>query len=380
MPTGLTPWRILADDLTGALDSAAAWCAHGPVDVGIEGPAGLRSRVQVVATGSRQAAPADLADRLAPCLDWFCTGGRSFKKIDSLLRGNTWVEIAWLLRSGRFKGAVLAPAYPAQGRFSQGGRHWVGPPLAPQQPAAEAFPLALHQALLPLGLSGGLRPPGSDLLGPGPALRVPDVLCDADLDALAALADSDAGCGWLWCASAGLAWALHRRWRSAAGTPNREPDGTKRIGAQVPAHRPAGLHSAQAGDHPGAQPWLVSASRHPVFRQQRLALASASAHRCFDWSDPEALDPETAELRLHARAKQLTQAPLPSVLLVVGGDTLLALVQASGTQRLQALPSHRPGWGCARWRGGRWDGVISHTRSGAFGPPDDLSRMLASFQ
>ena len=59
-------------------------------------------------------------------------------------------------------------------------------------------------------------------------------------------------------------------------------------------------------------------------------------------------------------------------MIVVGGDTLRALCRATGAQSLRAQASPRPGWGRARWVGGRWDGVDCHARSGAFGADDDL--------
>ena len=82
---------------------------------------------------------------------------------------------------------------------------------------------------------------------------------------------------------------------------------------------------------------------------------------------------------LHAQSRAIAaHAPRPRTLVVVGGDTLLALCQALGATGLQsevALP--RAGWGCARMLGGRWDGLVCHTRSGAFGGPQDLLEVLA---
>jgi len=81
-----------------------------------------------------------------------------------------------------------------------------------------------------------------------------------------------------------------------------------------------------------------------------------------------------------AQAQALaTHAPRPRVLVVVGGDTLLAMCQALGATGLRSAEAlARPGWGCAQMVGGRWDGLLCHTRSGAFGGPQDLREVLAS--
>ena len=62
---------------------------------------------------------------------------------------------------------------------------------------------------------------------------------------------------------------------------------------------------------------------------------------------------------------------------MIGGDTLLALCQASGATHLQAFKSIRPGWGRARIEGGLWHGTTLLSRSGAFGAPDDIAALLA---
>jgi len=72
-------------------------------------------------------------------------------------------------------------------------------------------------------------------------------------------------------------------------------------------------------------------------------------------------------------------APHPRTLVAVGGDTLLALCRALGATGLQSwVPLECAGWGCARLVGGRWDGLVCHTRSGAFGGPRDLVEVLDS--
>ena len=68
--------------------------------------------------------------------------------------------------------------------------------------------------------------------------------------------------------------------------------------------------------------------------------------------------------------------PPPDALLVLGGDSLRALVRASGAAALHTGLALRPGWGRAVWSGGAWDGLAVDARSGAFGADDDLCQAL----
>ena len=89
------------------------------------------------------------------------------------------------------------------------------------------------------------------------------------------------------------------------------------------------------------------------------------------------LPPSQARAALTRKARRVVDAqPRPGLLVVVGGDTLLALCQATGAHGLRALPCVRPGWGHAQLSGGVWDGVRCHSRSGAFGDRNDLCELL----
>jgi uncharacterized protein YgbK (DUF1537 family) len=127
-----TRWAIIADDLTGAADAAAA---YGPthtssVILDLDGT-WPEAEILSINTESRYLAPKEAASAVA-----FAVGRalgqdrRVFKKIDSLLRGNVGAEVAATLAKiteGRGKGlAIVAPAFPATGRTTQGGIVHVG--------------------------------------------------------------------------------------------------------------------------------------------------------------------------------------------------------------------------------------------------------------
>lgn len=355
--------RILADDLTGALDSASGF--DGEVPVYFDAPPADAAAVPVsaVATATRDVPPGDLPAALAPCVPWLRGAGIAFKKVDSLWRGNTLAEVVHLAREGGFGRIVFAPAYPQQGRLTRDGRlHAPGTTASPDARAV------LAQAGVPVDC--------------------PDVVGDADLHAIARQAGTPQARDWLWCGSAGLALALAQRLQRAPRGP-----------------------AVMAGV--GARPLLLlSASHHPVVRRQwqRLLAAGCVApgdvlardgdeatvaaalaalrgpwrQALIDLSPCRELTPGQAATLLAAQMARLAQAlpqmPHPGALVVVGGDTLRALCRATGAQGLAARPAARPGWGQARWLGGVWDGVPCHTRSGAFGNDDDLADLVTRLQ
>lgn len=122
-----TRWAIIADDLTGAADAAAA---YGPthsscviLDVESAWP---DAEILSINTESRYLAPAEAAAAVTTAARRALGQQRQvFKKIDSLLRGNVGVEVAATLAQltdGRGIGlAVVAPAFPGTGRTTQGG-------------------------------------------------------------------------------------------------------------------------------------------------------------------------------------------------------------------------------------------------------------------
>lgn len=368
--------RILADDLTGALDCAAAFGAGVAVHLGQ--PANTEAAgIDIVATATRDVPVAKLPTLLAPTLAWLRDADVAFKKVDSLLRGNTFDEVDWLARQAPFTGLALVPAFPAQNRVTEGGQQW----WRQADGSRTAVAVSMADSLRARGWRVETDPTPPNVRQ-GAVAWVPDVLIDGDLDAVAAHALNTPG--WLWCGSAGLAHALAR---SLARTLTHRQPPQAQAAAQAPAHAPAG------------QVMLVSASHHPVSREQWRVLRAARAADCHAGEDPQSLHAEAAHYPtlidlsaaaritpvqatalLHAQTQAIAKhAPRPRTLVVVGGDTLLSLCRALGAAGLQSQQAlARPGWGCARMVGGRWDGLMCHTRSGAFGGPQDLLDVLAS--
>lgn len=111
---------VIADDLTGACDSAAQFAA-----------AGLRTSVAVTAqddaevvafsTDSRDVDAAEAVRRIGALSVCVRTAEILLKKIDSTLRGNTAPEILAALEYFGREIALVNPAFPAMGRIVENG-------------------------------------------------------------------------------------------------------------------------------------------------------------------------------------------------------------------------------------------------------------------
>jgi len=211
---------VVADDVTGAADTAAAFARSGlPAAVELDAPVRARAGVLAYSSDSRERARVDASRRTSALARAIASAGfdEVYKKVDSLLRGHVGAEIA-------------ATA------------HALGRPLVL---ACPALPSA-HRGLINGQLVGGERP--IDLVASlrvtyGPLVErvdrdevragrllarveaVPEggaLVCDAtretDLEAVAAVTRATRR-RLLLAGSAGLAGALGRLWASEPGEP-----------------------------------------------------------------------------------------------------------------------------------------------------------------
>lgn len=223
---------LIADDLTGALDTGHSFAGRGrsvtailadadggdPIDgcdpIDLSDPPD--ADVLVVDTDSRAVPPAVAARRVRRAMERY-TATVTYKKIDSTLRGNVAAEVDAALAASGARLAVVAPAFPATGRRTREGVHYVdGEPLAEagygvdDSTLAAVFADSTHpRERLPLGVVTRGADAVADRLR---ALAADDeprlVLCDAAAaDHLRAVADgaSAASTAILYVGSGGLA-------------------------------------------------------------------------------------------------------------------------------------------------------------------------------
>jgi uncharacterized protein YgbK (DUF1537 family) len=362
---GQSVLRLFADDLTGALDSAAEFVgAFGPVRVAWGTPRAISGDVVAFDVATREGTARNAAStiRMAADLLEFTGAAIPFLKVDSLLRGHGGSELAAVIASGAFSHVVVAPAFPYQNRVTRGGRQWAQ--LAGSwQVVGEDLAATLQAA----GHASRICPPGAAL---DPGLTILDAETDEDLDRIVAAGRAVENGRVLWCGAGGLAGALAR----AAG---------RNEAAEPPIARPVlGLFGT---DHPvtlgqidragGLGLHLADGSARSA-DAVRLRLASCGAVLVL--LDLPRLARSEATRRIAEEAGHLlARLDRPGTLICGGGETLRAVCDALGAEALDVVGRIVPGVPRSRLVGGRWDGVEVISKSGAFGDPEFLARLVA---
>lgn len=367
----MQPVRILADDLTGALDTAGCFVGSGEslpliFDAGqipASGSCALSTETRDVAEDEARAR----VGAFGRAFDGF--DGIAFKKIDSLLRGHVAAEIAQVVRQHRFDAAVLAPAFPALARVTRGGRQWarlagddqyrmVGPDLASD---FTRFNLDVRSDLSELGKTG--------------APRV--FLCDAETDAdLARIIDHGKHGGRvLWCGSAGLAEAISGSIAPLTLSANRVLVicGTRHPVASLQVKRlcrdePSALAALPPHNDAAAAARIINS------RLQSHIWAALAA----DFPDMPAA--EARRLLDKALREVLPLLDRPGAVVVMGGDTLAVCNDALGAHRLAVRGLLARGIAVSEFADGVWARMPVISKSGAFGSEDTLRQIIEKVQ
>lgn len=342
--------RILADDLTGALDAAARIVhACGPVPVRWTTNGLSLAGAMAFDTGSREASRGEAVSAVRIAMPLIAGAGFAYKKIDSLWRGNTAAEIVAAFLAGGFRHAVIAPAFPAQGRVTRAGRQW----KCGADGSDELVPVDLVAALADEGFAVTRCTPG-DAVPPG--LSLWDADCDADLVRIAE-AGRRLATPPMWCGSAGLAAAL-----MGVGTPPRpvfEAPLTGVFGSDSPIIR---RQLAAIGD-----------------RARRLTPDDPVIPAIYDLTPLAPLPrAEAAQVIASAVAFLCDRVARPASVVAAGGETLRSLCGTIGADHLLVDGEFEPGVPMSLVQGGRWHGVRIISKSGAFGDEGLLVRILAA--
>jgi 4-hydroxythreonine-4-phosphate dehydrogenase len=407
---------IIADDLTGAADCAVA-CGAGAV-VLLEKPDTRMPDAAVLAidADTRSMAAEQAADVVADLVTVFDSRDDSedgehspillFKKVDSTLRGNVGAELAVALTARRSHAtpaervvALFAPASPAHGRTTVGGRHTVhgelleNADLWPDQSGRARSDVAeifrdseLSCASVELQVvRAGAHPLETAMmrLASEVDVLVCDAQTDADLDSIAKAAmvlDPKT----VWSGSAGLARHIPR----AAGLAPCPPpfasapvlSGPTLFVVGSPAH--ASLAQALAL---ATAPDIAAITIPPELLLSAEASAAAHEHSQHIASSlQQGMDVlvqlDGAGPCVAADARRLTSslarliapcADNAGALVATGGETARSILDAWGIRRLRLLGEVEPGlpWSVAEgWR----RPLILLTKAGSFGTPGTL--------
>jgi uncharacterized protein YgbK (DUF1537 family) len=132
----MTRLLVIADDLTGAAEIGGLAAAHGlSARIALRRPpadADDDADVLILDTNTRHLAPPEAAAALADVARHIPAGRfpQTYKKIDSALRGPVAAELHSLLRTSRWRRAVLIAQNPSRGRTIVDGQYLIdGAPL-----------------------------------------------------------------------------------------------------------------------------------------------------------------------------------------------------------------------------------------------------------
>lgn len=342
---------IVADDLTGALDTAGVFASpSNPVDVFLTPPAGSGWRRVSLDLDTRDVAEAAAAKTVGRAFRDMLpadAGTVAFKKLDSVLRGNPIAETIAAYRSGRFDTVLFAPAFPAMGRITADGQQYVvtasgrkavGPPLL------DAF--AAH------GLKACLLADGAG----GADIRIADAESDADL--ATALRQLPPHSRILFAGSAGLASIV-------AG------------GSAPPVTVPPVELAICGTGHPVTLGQVEALRGHGVAIHQLDDDCFPTSDRPLVLTAGHAQPTKEALWRIGRSIRKISgRIPRPRAALVTGGWTLRLLLEASGAERLICVGQCSIGIPICHVVGGRWDGVPIVSKSGGFGSPELLWRLF----
>jgi len=348
--------RLIADDLTGALDTAAQFTgAIGSLPVLLDRtaapPEGSYALSLACRDGDERTAVACTQGSL-PC---YAGADIAFKKIDSLLRGHWAAELAEIVRSGKFRRIVLAPAVPGQRRLTRGGL---------QMLAQSCDSPVLIKDIVAALKEHGVAPRGVDH-----EIVLPDAQSDADLDAIVERYSHEPAT--LWCGAAGLARALAQEPPRAA-KPLNEPHLVI-----VGSRHPVTLRQVQIlrASRPDC---LAPVTTEPSFIGRVRTTLEISGCCVLAPALPQGLTETEAAQRIGSSLALLSQClPRPGGLTVVGGETFAALCRALKATRLSVHGEFLHGVPASRMESGLWSSTLCASKSGAFGEPDWLIKHLS---
>jgi uncharacterized protein YgbK (DUF1537 family) len=421
---------VVADDLTGAADTGAAFLPAFPSTLLLIGgvaetlPANPRPAAVSASVNSRHADPAEAADRVrktAAALARF-SPALWYKKIDSILRGNLGAEADALLDALDREISFVAPAFPAMGRTTESDVHRVNGTPVDQTEAARDPRSPVRESRLSRRIAEQSRYSVGhvdlDTLRESPtaakerieSLRtagVRHVAFDAtesrDLDRIAALLRRDYPDA-IPVGSAGLASALARRFRKPKSQSEIAPPGGSAhfdqpsrkilfvrgsasavLAAQIDRLReqfgipvvefPADVLAAPETEAPAPD----QIQRMAANWETGLALGIAPPSPADSSSSPEpAADADRLVRGLADWAAALIQAGQPDGLFLSGGDTAEAVLSRLRAQGLWLRGESVPGVIAGEISGGPLSGLRVWTKAGAFGSPQALVHLYAN--
>jgi D-threonate/D-erythronate kinase len=398
---------ILADDLTGAADSAIAFARRGLPAKVVWGEARPDDHTDVVAlafdAATRELDGADAARRHGDALRRFLRSGMHvFKKVDSTLRGHPAEEIAAMLDVLQARRSdlriVMAMAFPATGRTVRDGQvlvHGVPLPFTEYWPEGRNHDLANLSHLLESAGVHAHHVPLTAVRRDAVALArvfadgvsVCDSETDGDLERIASACLED-GKETFCIGSAGFTHALAQcvSRRSEPGRVTHRSGGSSRgalvvVGSRARASRTAltSLLTLENVKGVTVEPEMLASDLHSSVHAEWAAAIAGSLGRGTDVvvdigqsaSAQHAGNPQLVSALARMLVSPASQA---SALVATGGETAAALFMRLGIEGLRLVDEIEPGIPLGLTLGKV--SVPAVTKAGGFGDEECLKRIL----
>lgn len=423
---------ILADDLTGALDCAAAFVLANdecPPFVALRPGAKIPEKCGIVSINAdSRRLPADQAVAVVKrSVREITDSGYSLQyvKIDSTMRGHPGLEISECAKAISSSLVVLTPSFPATRRVVRDGTLLVnGIPLAQTdvgrdllsplktsriaEIVRQSTDLPVHEISLDTVRSGKLIADMQSLLSAdatGPVIVCCDAETDSDLDALVAASSSLQASSFedrrkhrvLFAGSAGLAFALSRAAKpqqqeavsklalrfqdpvivvtaSQRELADEQIDGL--VGNKIADLQPVEF-AVDATGKVASSSFAYAVAVNALSNQRNVVLR---AHITGDLVD---LSPDSIRRVADHVTHRLGDIVLDLIsqhkidgLVIIGGDTAYAILSAIEARGIVLAAEPLPGVAVGTIVGGKLDGVPIATKAGAFGDDQTLVKLF----
>lgn len=411
----MTRLLVIADDLTGALDTGVQFKAKGTQirvarfgDKSVLGELGEDLQVLIINAETRHMRPekaykvvyrivTEAAEAGIPCI---------YKKTDSGLRGNIGSELTGMLDASGERRLHFIPAFPKMGRSTVGGIHYIqGVPVADSVFGADPFEPVCHSSVQDIiAAQSSVATHVLKTCSPGDAkgILIYDAATDEELGHIAS-ALKGSGQLHLLAGCAGFAAVLPQL-LGLEQRDGRMPDFCPGLVTISGSINPITIGQLDTAEHAGMlrfhltpqqklQPaWMDGPEGEQCINQwlAQMKMRGSAILECGAGDDDETkqyaerlgLDLEELRSRIAAAMggvlKRLLDRGLEATLLVTGGDTLLAFLEQIDQEELVPIGELMPGIVLSEIRYHKKTfNLIS--KSGGFGPPTvliDLERII----
>ena len=420
---------VIADDLTGANDTAVQFAKHGigtsvQIDAAQERVNPLGTDVVVLNTDSRDMNRADAYEKvkIAATLLKKQQVEHVYKKVDSTLRGNFGTEIAAMAEVFQPELIVIAPAFPKNKRITVGGYHFLeGLPIemteigkAPKTPVHDSHIAGLIEAqsgrcpvLIPLATikqgSVAVKKAIAAYLLAGQRWIIFDVVKDEHFETILGAVSGYSDI--LWVGSAGLADYLPKFYDWQQGQ-KVWPDSTEGpvliVAGSVSVKTQVQIMEARRQE----LLFLVKLDMSALFAQEKAEIERCAGaiekglSKGLDVLLVSSIGAEDVILAVQAGAKcglsgnevsEYTAQTIATIvgklalkylagMFLTGGDTAVHVLKKLGATDIEILAEISIGIPLGRLRGGICDGLKVVTKAGAFGEKDCFVRAVEAIR